>query len=211
MSSKPKSETIVTTTTSNTQTTDARSTTGDPDLWDAIPMGQTVKEAFAGKKAPSSVPIAKPGKSLWFYIHPNTEWRREALLIESGDMGKEWYAIDEDVAIQVEDLISHRLLVPCSSLQGNWFLWPVKVSDRSGRLDAGSESTLRVVTDWAGHWVRITWNPDLRAYDVHHRKVDKAPPADPEGGYKSLWSRAFRGRFIEDSEHPVIAAILGAK
>jgi hypothetical protein len=179
-----------------------------PDLWATVPTVQKVQEQLSGQQEPLDVLICKPGKD-WFYLHPNTDWRREVYLLRSGEIQKEYYLVSEELVSLVDREVEHYILVPFANRAGEWCLWPAKCSAKSGHLDSFSVSVMGIVAKYPGKWLRIECNPRLKAWTKFVRPKPLPTPADPEGGFRGMFNRAFEGRMLDDEKNPIVTELLG--
>ena len=80
----------------------------------------------------------------------------------------------------------------------------------TGRIDTYNESALSIIDRYAGQWIRVLPNQIDRCYDVLEMpSVDLPSPKWPEGGFKQLFSMAFKNRVINTIAHPVLKALRG--
>ena len=94
--------------------------------------------------------------------------------------------------------------------QGNVFLWYVKMPKEDGRSNDWHTSALVAAEEATKAWVRVQANMSLGAYDVFQAEAKLPDPEWPEGmTFAAMLKVAFRDRFIETMDHPVVAKLQG--
>jgi hypothetical protein len=58
-------------------------------------------------------------------------------------------------------------------------------------------------------WIRITANNAIAGYDVYEASAKLLEPSWPVESMDSLLEVAFRGRILDDPNHPVVIDLLG--
>ena len=58
-------------------------------------------------------------------------------------------------------------------------------------------------------WVRVASNMSLGAYEVFEATASIPDPVWPDVGFKRLIEIAFRDKFIQDFDHPVLRQLRG--
>jgi hypothetical protein len=162
----------------------------------------------AASPAPASdtVRIEKPNRMRFVYVHP--DWR-EVLYIIPADEKRKTHLVYSDVAKRFPQFCRATLIVPYASKHGNWFLWPILLEDRTGRISDYSDSAIQRVQEANGRWVRFEANLDNRSYEMYVATEQQDPPADPAGGFGYLIRRALEDRIIRAETHPIIRELLG--
>jgi hypothetical protein len=93
--------------------------------------------------------------------------------------------------------------------QGDVFLWPVKLPGADGRSNSWNESALAAARLAEEKWVRVAANMGAGMYDTYEAAGELSEPTWPELSLAELLKLAFRDRFIETVDHPVLRAIRG--
>ncbi len=78
-----------------------------------------------------------------------------------------------------------------------------------GKLDEWSRSALEAADIARSGWVRVQSNMSLGAYEVFEATGDIPNPEWPETPFKDLLRVAFKGRFIDSLDHPVLRKLRG--
>jgi len=113
------------------------------------------------------------------------------------------------VALAAEPTLRPKLLVTAISRQGVLFLWDLNLPQPDGRPNAWTQTALEAVQLAATHWVRVTANMSLGAYEGVKAAGDLGEPAWPNLSFSELLKTAFKDRFITDINHPVLRRLRG--
>jgi hypothetical protein len=186
--------------------------TGAPDPFDpaALRLSQDFGAGLGVKKALLSVPVRKPANSWWVRVHPSEEYRLQTAVIELKE-DRETYlvapALWPDLA--TEATFSPRALFTAINRQGVLFVWPIRLPRADGRADEWNQTALEAAGRATKGWVRVAANMDLGAYDVFEAGAQLGEPAWPTVPLRDLLRIAFRGRFIDSLDHPVLRRLRG--
>ena len=112
-------------------------------------------------------------------------------------------------ALAGESTFSPRQLVRAVSRDGTPFLWPIRLPGPDGKLDSWSQSTTEAAILAQTSWVRVAANMALGAYDLFEATGIDAEPNWPRESMSELLRVAFRGKLIEEMDHPVLRRLRG--
>jgi hypothetical protein len=161
------------------------------------------------RKTAVSVSVRRPDRQHWVCIHPGRDWRASVAVLEDKTNQRTYIVVPEIVPEVTADLVP-KLLVTYATRQGTTSLWPIRMPDEAGRLDTYNESALSIMEQYPGQWIRILPNQIDRCYDVLEMPAIELPaPKWPEGGFRQLFSLAFKNRVINSINHPVLKALRG--
>jgi hypothetical protein len=162
------------------------------------------------RKALLTVPVRKPDKSWWVRTHPNPDYRLATAVIELKE-DRETYLVAPALwpELATESTFSPRALVTAINRQGVLFLWPIRLPGSDGRHDEWSRSALDAADRAAKDWVRVQANLALGAYEVWHTEAPIPDPEWPATPLRDLLRIAFRDRFIDTPDHPVLRKLRG--
>lgn len=186
--------------------------TSNPDPFDPASLRLTGNFAAAVgvKKLLITVPVRKPDKSWFVRTHPSDDYRLETGVIELKE-DRETYlvapALWPDLA--TESTFSPRALFTAINRQGVVFIWPCRMPGADGKLDEWSRSSLEAEALARCGWVRVQSNMSLGAYEVSEAKGDIGEPEWPTQSFGDLLKIAFRGKFIDSLNHPVLRKLRG--
>jgi hypothetical protein len=109
----------------------------------------------------------------------------------------------------VPELSKPMVLYTAVDRAGSPFVIPVPLPGPGGKWHTSHQSLAQVVLKAQTHWVRCSWNPSLGAYDLYVAEALNDEPKWPGISFSELISIAFRGRIIDNRNHPVIKQVLG--
>ena len=175
-------------------------------------LPQNFADAVGVKKALLTVPVRKPAKEWFVRTHSSEDYRIQTAVLELEEE-RETYLIDPTILPQLADepTISPRALFTAMSRQGALFLWPVRLPGSDGKLDDWSRSSMEAATLAATKWVRVSSNMHISAYDVSFATADWPEPTWVEEPFSKLLEVAFKDRYIDSMDHPVLQRLRGEK
>jgi hypothetical protein len=92
--------------------------------------------------------------------------------------------------------------------QGVVFLWPVKLPT-DGRQSTWHTSAAEAAEKAMDHWVRVSSNMRLGAYEVALATATLPEPDWPSLAPDEILQIAFRDRVIDREDHPVVRRLRG--
>ena len=170
-------------------------------------LSQNFAAMVGVKKEQSRVAIQRAPDQSFFFPHPDPQRRIEvAALVLKED--RETYVVVPSLCDELQGEWVAKILVPCQTRQGGFYLWPIRLPGADGRIDTWNESALQIADKYAGQWIRVTANRELGAYDVL-RPISPFPPPEWPDSMDDLLKMAFAGRIIDRLDHPVIRRLRG--
>ncbi len=112
-------------------------------------------------------------------------------------------------ALATESTFCAKLLVPTVTRQGVLFLWPIRLPGPDGRIDDWNRSALEAAELARTTWVRVQANMNLGAYEVVAAPGTTAEPAFPDKSLAEILKVAFKDRYIDTMDHPVLRRLRG--
>ncbi len=174
----------------------------------ALRLPATYGATLGVKKVLNNVPVGKFKRGQFFRVHTSPDMTFNAILLEQKDT-RESYLVMPDVAHQISELVKAVQLLVAIDRQGNVCLVPIPLPGEDGNRNPWHESLAKALELAKSKWIRIAANMSGGAYDVYAAQADLAPPEWPDYGLDALVEVAFRGKIINDLEHPVIQSLLG--
>ncbi len=144
----------------------------------------------------------------FFRVHPDEAWRLETALIEI-KVDREMYLVDPAVWPLFPNECKPRTIYTTIDRRNVVTLWPVRLPDEKGRLDDYNRSAHEGAQLAMEKWVRISANQALGAYDIDVAAGAFPEPVWPSVTFTDLLKIAFKGRLIEDLDHPVLRRLRG--
>jgi hypothetical protein len=184
----------------------------DPDPFNPASL-RLVPDLGAGigvKKAILKIPVRKPSKGAFCRANPSEDYRIATAVIDPEDDIGETFLVAGELrpALAAEPNLKPVLLTTAIDRQGVLFLWPAGLP--KGDRDCDAWSSMREAIDLATRrWVRVTWNAGLRDYDVAYATADLGEPVWPDLTFPQILRVAFKDRFIDTFDHPVLRRLRG--
>jgi len=174
----------------------------------ALRLSQDYAELAGVRKLLTTVPVRKPGPQDFFRVHPDEAWRLQTAVIEVKE-DREVYLVSPALR---EELIGEFVpvaLYTAINRQKITFLWPVKLPGPDGRHNRWHQSAMEAAELAMTRWLRLQANMALGAYELFAAAGSLEDPQWPEVGFAELLRIAFRDRFIDSLEHPVVRRLRG--
>lgn len=186
----------------------AGSTSGPPTLsLDDIRLPAGFDSGGGGERLITTVAVRKPNKHEWFRIHPTYGLPIAAFRHRSGS--DEIYVVHGSLCEALANDLTPMVLRLAISRQGALFLWPLRLPSSDGRPDNWARSALEAATLAVRQWIRMAANMAAGAYDVFRAKGDFGDPTWPDMSFDDIVRIAFRERFIDSLDHPILRELRG--
>lgn len=184
-----------------------------PDPFDPsrLRLSQDFNVAAGVKKLLTTVPCRKPSKEWFVRCHHDPAYQIQTYVVELKEDGGETYLVEPSLWHELagESTFSPRLLITTTNKQGTVFLWPVRLPGADGRHDDWNKSALEAANYATKSWVRVQANMSLGAYEVHMATGNLGDPEWNVPPFNELLRIAFRDRFINSLDHPVLKRLRG--
>jgi hypothetical protein len=181
-----------------------------PDPFDPASLRLTDAAVLGVKKALLTVPCRKPDKSWFVRVHPDPSYSLQTAVIELKE-DRETYLVAQDLwpDLACESTFSPRALYTAINRQGVLFVWPIRLPGTDGRLDEWSRSAVEATNLATRGWVRVAANMSLGAYEVYQATGDLPEPEWPGVAFSEVLRVAFKDKFIDAIDHPVLRKLRG--
>ena len=185
-------------------------TAADPFDLSRLRLNQDFVAAAGVRKILNTVPVRKPSKEWFVQTHPDVDYRIQTCVVELKE-DSETYLVDPSLwdELASESTFSPRALITTINRQGVLFLWPIRLPGADGRLDEWSRSAMDAATRATGKWLRVQANMSLGAYEMYEAAGQWTGPDWPELPFQELLRIAFKDRFINSYDHPVLKRLRG--
>jgi hypothetical protein len=173
-------------------------------------LSQNFHESLGVKKALITVPVRKPARQdfIRVRVHPDASYRLETAVLNLKEE-REIYLVEPALWSELASEITPMALLTVVNRQKVASLWPIRLPGPDGRTDEWNTSAAQAAQLAQTCWVRIISNMNLGAYEVFEATGELPEPEWPEIGFEELLRIAFRGRFIDTLEHPVVQRLGG--
>ena len=88
-------------------------------------------------------------------------------------------------------------------------LWTVKMPKLEGRYNSWNESSKEAAIAAKTRWIRVASNQSLGAYEIFQAARDLSEPQWPSLEMAEILEIAFKGRFVNTPDHPIIKKLQG--
>jgi len=182
----------------------------DPFDLTRLRLSQDFLGAAGVKKVLTTCPVRKPSKEWFVRVHPDTAYHLQTCVIELKE-DNEVYLVDRPLwgHLVSESTFSPRALFTSINRQNVLFLWPIRLPGPDGKLDDWNRSALEAATIAQTKWVRVQSNKSLGAYETFEAAAEWGDAQWTVPPLKDLLRVAFKDRFIDSLEHPVLRRLRG--
>jgi len=164
------------------------------------------------KKLITTIPVKKPSREMFVRTSPKKEHTIDLLLLELKDES-EVYVVSPKLhdALMGEATVSVKTLVVTKTRQSIIILWTLKSPNGNGRTDNWSASAWQAAAKAKTKWTRMVANMSLGAYDIYTAQSSGIPEPtwDDLPTMQEMLEIAFRGKFIDSYDHPVLKKLRG--
>lgn len=174
----------------------------------AVRLSQDYGSMTKTAKLLTHVPVKRPPKHQFFRVHPDAEFRLEAMVIELD--GDETYLLHPTVAGLFPDLarpVRLHLYVTRAGVTG---LWPVKLPPNDGKTNSWHQSAAEAAEFAMTRWIRLVANRDMGCYEVIAATGMVVDPTWPDKSMSELINKAFSQRYVDSEDHPLVKELLGS-
>ena len=180
---------------------------GQFDL-ESLRLSQDFASTVGVKKLLTTVPVRKPDRHWYVRTHSSEDYRIETAILEMKE-DRETYLVAPGLWGELVGEITPKMLFTAVNRQGVVFIWAIRLPKEDGRLDDWNRSALDAAERAQNGWVSVRANMSLGAYEVFEATGDIPDPEWPTETFQKLMEIAFKGRFIEDTDHPVLRRLRG--
>src|SRR5262249_4362339 len=134
---------------------------------------------FASK--PDIIKVEKPSKSRVFRVHPDPKFRVKTILLVNKDDNELFYVAPQmRKALKGELLCGEYTLFACVSKGGTPFLWPIKMTDKSGKWNVWHQSAWQIAEKAQSRWCRMLANQEAGHYVAEYDRRPVQEQQEPE-------------------------------
>src|SRR5262249_13633362 len=142
--------------------------------------------------------------------HPDPNYTFDTAVIELKE-DRETYLVSRDLW---DELAGEATFLPTSlfttiNRQGVLFLWPIRLPGADGKSMEWWDTAREAVGMAPGKWCRIVANMSLGGYDAFVANGELGEPSWPDMPFAEVLRIAFKGRYIDSTEHIVLRKLRG--
>ncbi len=161
------------------------------------------------KKLLTKVPIRRPHKQEFVRVHFNGSYYLETAVIVLKE-DRETYLVDPGLWHELSGEIIRMALYTTINRQDTLFLWPIPLPGADGRLNPWHRSAFEAAERAKERWLKVVSNMDLGAYEVYQATGNIPDPKWLDDlGFEEILRIAFKDRFIDSMDHPVLRRLRG--
>jgi hypothetical protein len=174
----------------------------------ALRLDQSFTQGGGAKKLLTTVPVRKPNKQDFFRVHRDRTFRETLAIIELKE-NREVYLLLPEVARSLPNEFVMAMMYTTINRQGVVHLWPVNLPGPDGKVLEWHRSAATAAERAMEHWVRVTANMSLGAYEIFKASAAIPEPTWPDLSFKELLRIAFKDRLVTDLNHPLVKRLRG--
>jgi hypothetical protein len=179
------------------------------DNLSALRLDQSFADKVGVKKILTTVPVRKPNRQDFVRVHPDPAFRLTPAAIIELKEDREVYLVPPGMAQQLPGEFSITTLFLTINRQNVIHLWPVKLPGPDGKHNEWHRSAAEAAEQAMGQWVKISANMSLGAYEIFEAFGDLPDPVWPEISFEEILKIAFRQRFVDSADHPLVQRLRG--
>jgi hypothetical protein len=173
-----------------------------------VRISRRVGEGLDVRPVLASVAVCRPRRQWFVRVHPDPAMHIESFLLHR-EQDQQFYLVDRDLAPTLPGETVAMALFTAVNMSGGVFLWPIRLPDPNGRQHECHVTAHRAAELAQTEWVRISWDQALSNYGVVRARGQVPEPAWPDADLQKVLSVAFRDRYIDTLDHPVVRQLLG--
>ena len=154
------------------------------------------------------MPVRKPNRQEFVRVHPDPKYRLDTAVFELKAEG-ETYVVAQSLWPEVHGELIPKCLLLTMTRQNDLILWPIRLPGEDGRIDQWNDSAMIAAERAMECWVRVASDRHLGAYELFEAPADLPDPEWPDISFQEILDIAFRGRQIDDINHPVLKQLRG--
>ena len=171
-------------------------------------LSQNFLEMAAVKQHILAIPIRKPKRQDFIRTYPDKSYWVPLALLHLDKDDNDYLVAPHLHSELVGELVS-KVLIPSITRQGDLFLWPIRLQDADGKLDAWNRSA-HVASEIAVHsWVKVASQRSIGSYVATEPEISLPDPQWPDLTLEQMLEIAFKDRIITDLSHPAIKSLRG--
>jgi hypothetical protein len=165
-------------------------------------------ETTGVKKLLKTVTVRKPGPQDFVRTHPEHRLTPAALIELKDD--REIYFVAPAMVGELAGEFFVATLYLTITRQGVLHLWHVRLPGPDGKHLEWHRSAAEAAEAARTRWVKIRANMSLGAYEIFEALNNSIPePVWPDESFEHIIRVAFRDRFIDRGDHPVVKRLRG--
>lgn len=170
-------------------------------------LKKSVSLAPVSKERLSRVPVQKPNRKDFVRVRDDEARMCPAFVYEDKE-DRSTYLIAPELLHAFGGDATPVNLVEAINRQNVTFIWPLKVAAEGG-VGTWQDSALIGANSAKTKWVRLAADMSLGAYRIFEAQGELSEPTWLDKPFQELLEIAFKGRFIDHEDHPVLRRLQG--
>ena len=171
-------------------------------------ISQRFGEGMDVRPVLASVTVRKPHRQWFVRVHPDPSMSIETSILQF-EQDQQYFLVDPSLAPALPGEASAVALYTAVNLSGATFLWPIKLPNEDGQQHECHITAHRAADLAKTEWIRISWDKPNSNYAVVRARGKVPEPAWPPADLQRILSIAFKDRFIDSLDHPVVRRLMG--
>jgi hypothetical protein len=175
----------------------------------ALRLSQSFADTVGVKKLLTTVPVRKPNRQDFVRVHPEPAYRETPIAIIELKEDRETYLLTPGIAQQLPGEFNAVTIYTAINRQGVLQLWPVKLPGPDGKHNEWHRSAGEAAERAMEQWVRVKSNTSLGAYELELASGNLPEPVWPDISFEDILKIAFRDRYVDRVDHPLLQKLRG--
>ena len=158
-----------------------------------------------------TVPVRKPQSNEYIQIHRNEKMTITVALYEDKEnLRSEYYLVLPKMLPVMMELggVAYAQLYIATTRQGQLIIWPVKLPT-GGAGNLWLESALEAAELAKGNWIQLFADMGRGHYRIMKAEGELEAPEFPDKPFNELLEIGFKGRVIDNDDHPICRKLRG--
>ena len=180
------------------------------DMFDParLKLSQDFSTIIGVKKRVTVIQVRKPSKQEFIRVHPNDDYCIETAILEFKE-DSETYLVDPTLWNDLSGELIPKIMYTTINRQGVLRLWPIRLPDEEGKLDDWNQSALESADMAKTAWIRVSSNRSAGMYETFEASGNLDEPKWPEMTFTEILKIAFKGKYIDNWNHPALLKLRG--
>ena len=161
------------------------------------------------EKLITNIPVGKPGKQTFFRTPHDVDLFFDLCILEDHHDGKRAYAVAQAVAVELRAEVVVKRVMPYCTGDYDIGLLALTLETVDGRSNDWNRSLWHAAEKARTQWLRLQSNMREGRYDIYVAPNFLREPIFPDWTINQYIERAFRERFIDSLEHPLVRRLRG--
>jgi hypothetical protein len=153
------------------------------------------------------VSVRKPSVNEFVRVHPDPAMSLATSIFV--DAERETYFVAPGARNVLVAGVKAMLLLAAVNQRGVAFIWPLALGDGTGRRNAWHDTAREAAELAKREWIKLVSDMPSGCYRIYRAKGALPDPVFPDKSLEELLRLAFRGRIIDNENHPVVRQALG--